>query len=212
LQGIERLPSSRRLELVPYATSREERIDPRGPTTPFNDGSREVGGVGMDAKYGLTSGLTLDATINPDFGQVDADPAFVNLSAFEQFLSERRPFFVEGASIFNFNSPVQLFYSRRIGRPPQGSADDRGGFVDQPDHATIAGAGKWSGRVGKWSLGVLEATTARAFATVDSSGARFRDEVEPLTNYAIARAARDWRNGADQLGFIGTAVNRDIRS
>jgi len=212
LQGIERLPSSRRLELVPYATSREERIDPRGAKTPFNDGSREVGGVGMDAKYGLTSGLTLDATINPDFGQVDADPAFVNLSAFEQFLSERRPFFVEGANIFNFNSTSQLFYSRRIGRAPQGSADSRGGFVDMPDHATIAGAGKLSGRVGKWSVGMLEATTASAFATIDSSGQRFRDQVEPLTNYLVARGQRDWRGGADQLGFITTAVNRDITS
>jgi hypothetical protein len=212
LQGIERLPSSRRLELVPYATTREERIDPRGVKTPFNDGSREVGGIGMDAKYGLTSGLTLDATINPDFGQVDADPAFVNLSAFEQFLSERRPFFVEGANIFNFNSTAQLFYSRRIGRAPQGSADARSGFVDMPDHATIAGAGKLSGRVGKWSLGVLEATTASAFATVDSSGQRFRDQVEPLTNYLVTRGQRDWRGGADQLGFIATAVNRDINS
>jgi hypothetical protein len=213
LQGIERLPSSRRLELVPYAMSREERIDPHGVKTPFNDGSREVGGIGMDAKYGLTSGLTLDATINPDFGQVDADPAFVNLSAFEQFLSERRPFFIEGANIFNnFGSTAQLFYSRRIGRAPQGSADARGGFVDMPDHATIAGAGKLSGRIGKWSVGMLEATTARAFAAVDSSGQRFRDQVEPLTNYFVARGQRDWRGGADQLGFIATAVNRDINS
>ncbi|MGH9886329.1 MAG: DUF5916 domain-containing protein, partial [bacterium] len=212
LHGIENLPSSRRLELVPYATSREERIDPRGPKTPFNDGSRQVGNMGMDAKYGLTPGLTLDATINPDFGQVDADPAFVNLSAFEQFLNERRPFFVEGSNIFNFSSNAQLFYSRRIGRPPQGSADARGGFVDQPDHATIAGAGKLSGRVGKWSLGVLQATTARAYAAVDSLGARFKDEVEPLTSYLVARGQRDWRSGADQLGFIATAVNRDVNS
>jgi hypothetical protein len=210
LYGIERLPASRRLELVPYATTRQERIDPRGANTPFNDGSRQVGGLGLDAKYGVTSGLTLDATINPDFGQVDADPAFVNLSAFEQFLSERRPFFVEGANIFNFNTNAQLFYSRRIGRAPQGSANDRGGFVDMPDHATIAGAGKLSGRLGKWSLGVLEATTSSAFATVDSSGARFKDRVEPLTNYLITRGQRDWRSGADQLGFIATAVNRDI--
>ncbi|HEY9225941.1 MAG TPA: DUF5916 domain-containing protein, partial [Gemmatimonadaceae bacterium] len=199
-------------ELVPYATSRQERIDPRGVATPFNDGSRQVGGFGIDAKYGLTSGLTLDATVNPDFGQVDADPAFVNLSAFEQFLSERRPFFIEGANIFNFNSTTQLFYSRRIGRAPQSSANDRGGFVDQPDHATIAAAGKLSGRVGKWSLGAMQATTASAFATVDSSGTRFRDEVEPLTNYLIARGERDWRGGADRVGFITTAVNRDITS
>jgi hypothetical protein len=210
LYGIERLPPARRLELVPYATTRQERIDPRGVKTPFNDGSRQVGGAGLDAKYGVTSGLTLDATINPDFGQVDADPAFVNLSAFEQFLSERRPFFVEGANIFNFSNNAQLFYSRRIGRAPQGSPNDRGGFVDAPDHATIAGAAKLSGRAGKWSVGVLEATTSSAVATIDSSGARFKDQVEPLTNFLVARGQRDWRSGADQLGFIGTAVNRRI--
>src|SRR6185369_15014761 len=153
---------------------RQERINPRRANNPFNDGSRQVGAAGFDAKYGLTSGLTLDATFNPDFGQVDADPAFINLSAFEQFLNERRPFFIEGANIFNsFNANHQLFYSRRVGRAPQGSADDRGGFVDQPDHATILGAGKLSGRAGAWSLGVQDATTAREFATVDSSGHRF---------------------------------------
>src|SRR5512133_2874203 len=130
LVGIQNLPKSRRLEVAPYATTREERIDPRAAHNPFNNGSRQVAGAGLDAKYGLTSGLTLDATVNPDFGQVDADPAFVNLSAFEQFLSERRPFFVEGADIFNFNSNNQLFYSRRIGREPQSSANSRGGFVD----------------------------------------------------------------------------------
>ena len=210
LHGIEDLPALRRLEMLPYVTMRQERIDPDAANNPFNDGSRHVAGVGLDAKYGLTSSLTLDATINPDFGQVDADPAFVNLSAFEQFLNERRPFFVEGADIFNFNANSQLFYSRRIGRPPQGSADSRGGFVDQPDHATILGAAKLSGRVGPWSLGVLQATTAREHATVDSAGRRFEDSVEPLTNYVVARGLRDWRSGADRLGFIATAVNRRI--
>ena len=211
LRGIENLPKSRRLEVAPYAKTRQERIQPRVANNPFNDGSRQVVGAGLDAKYGLTSSLTLDATVNPDFGQVEADPAFVNLSAFEQFLSERRPFFVEGAAIFNnFNSNSQLFYSRRIGRAPQGSADPRAGFIDQPDHATIIGAGKLSGRLGGWSLGVLEATTAREYATVDSAGSRFKDQVEPLTNYVIARGQRDWRGGADRLGFITTAVNRRI--
>ena len=210
LLGIQNLPKSRRLEIAPYATTRQERIDPRATNNPFNDGSRQVAGAGLDAKYGVTSSLTLDATVNPDFGQVDADPAFVNLSAFEQFLNERRPFFVEGADIFSFNSTDQLFYSRRIGRAPQGAANDRDGFVDTPDHATILGAGKLSGRVGAWSVGMLEATTSHEFATVDSSGIRFKDEVEPLTNYFVARGQRDWRGGADRLGFIGTAVNRKI--
>lgn len=212
LHGIESLPHARRVELLPYATVRQERIDPGVAGNPFNDGSRQVAAAGLDAKYGLTSSLTLDATINPDFGQVDADPAFVNLSAFEQFLNERRPFFVERADIFNFGANNQLFYSRRIGRPPQGTANARDGFVDQPDHTTIIGAGKLSGRVGGWSLGMLQATTAREQATIDSSGHRFEDTVEPLTNYLIARGLHDWRGGADRLGFIATAVNRRIDS
>ena len=210
LHGIENLPRSRRLELAPYGVTKQERIDPGAANNPFNDGSRQKWSAGLDAKYGVTSGLTLDATINPDFGQVDADPAFVNLTAFEQFLSERRPFFVEGGDIFNFNTTSQLFYSRRIGRAPQGVADSRGGFVDQPDHAEIAGAGKLSGHVGPWSVGILDATTSAAHAEIDSSGRRFRDEVEPLTNYFVGRVRRDWRGGADQLGFFTTAVNRAI--
>lgn len=210
LTGLEGLQQSRRLELLPYATVRQERIDPDVSGNPFNDGSRDVAGAGVDVKYGLTSSLTLDATINPDFGQVDADPAFVNLTAFEQFLQERRPFFVEGADIFRFSANNQLFYSRRIGRPPQGAANPRDGFVDQPDHTTIIGAGKLSGRVGRWSLGALEAVTGREYATVDSAGVRFRDDVEPLTNYLVARGQRDWRGGSDRLGFVATSVNRRI--
>ena len=210
LIGIQNLPKSRRFEIAPYATTRQERIDPGVANNPFNNGSRQVAGAGLDAKFGVTSSLTLDATVNPDFGQVDADPAFVNLTAYEQFLNERRPFFVEGADIFSFNSTDQLFYSRRIGRAPQGSANDRDGFVDMPDHATILGAGKLSGRVGGSSLGMLEATTSHEYATVDSSGTRFKDEVEPLTNYFVVRGQHDWNSGADRLGFIGTAVNRRI--
>ena len=210
LYGIERLPKSRRLEVAPYATTRQERIDPRAAHNPFNDGSRQVAGAGLDAKYGLTSGLTLDATVNPDFGQVDADPAFVNLSAFEQFLSERRPFFVEGSDIFNFNSNAQLFYSRRIGRAPQGVGRSARRFrrPTRPRHDTRRRQTLGTRRC--VALGVLEATTAREFADVDSSGRRFKDEVEPLTNYFVGRAQRDWRGGADHLGFIGTAVNRRI--
>jgi len=210
LLGLSRLPQPKRLELRPYATAREERIHPGVPNNPFNDGSRKVASGGLDLKYGLTSNLTLDATVSPDFGQVEDDPAFVNLSAFEQFFSERRPFFIEGGDIFRFGGQ-QYFYSRRIGRPPQGSANSRGGFVDQPNHATILGAAKLSGRTGGgWSVGLLDAITAREFAPVDSAGVRFRDEVEPLTNYLVARGKRDFTRGSNQMGFILTAVNRNI--
>ncbi len=210
LVGLDNLPQPRRLELLPYATARQERFPSAGPLDPFNDGSREFASAGLDLKYGLTSNLTVDATFNPDFGQVEADPAFVNLSAFEQFFSERRPFFVEGSQIFQFGGNQQFFYSRRIGRSPQGFAS-HSGFVDQPDASTILGATKITGRTaGGWSVGLLEALTAREYATVDSSGARFRDEVEPLTNYGTFRAKRDFRGGASTIGLIATSVVRDL--
>jgi hypothetical protein len=216
LYGLEGLPQPRRLEILPYATARQERIEPvvapGAPPDPFNDGSVERAGLGVDFKYGLTSNLTLDVTINPDFGQVEADPAVVNLSAFESFFEERRPFFIEGADIFRTGG-TQYFYSRRVGRAPQGYSIYRGpdSYSDAPDNATILGAAKLSGRTaGGWSIGLLEAVTAREYATVDSAGVRFRDEVEPLTNYAVLRAKRDYNGGTRTLGFILTSVVRDL--
>jgi hypothetical protein len=220
LLGLENLPQPRRLEVLPYAAGIEEHTDPGAPNNPFNDGSREIGRVGVDLKYGLTSDLTLNATVNPDFGQVEADPAEVNLTAYETYFSERRPFFVEGANIFSGISPgmipvsgPQFLYSRRIGRAPQGSPVDRGAgaFTDEPTSTTILGAAKLSGRTaGGWSLGVLDAVTAREYAAVDSAGVRFRDEVEPAANYAALRAKREFGAGMTTLGFTGTAVNRRI--
>ena len=218
--GLADLPQPRRLEVMPYVAGFEERLDPGAPSNPFNDGSREVGRVGLDLQYGLTSNLTLNATVNPDFGQVEADPAQVNLTAYETYFQERRPFFVEGADIFRATSPgnipvngAEYLYSRRIGRSPQGSAQDRGdgSFVDQPSNTTILGATKLSGRTGSgWSLGFLDAVTSREYATVDVAGTRFRDQVEPLTNYGVLRAKRDFRSGATTLGFTATSVNRRI--
>ena len=218
--GIENLPQPRRLEVLPYAAGVEERLSTGSAGNPFNDGSREVGRFGLDLKYGLTSNLTLNASVNPDFGQVDADPAEVNLTAYETYFSERRPFFVEGGDIFRATSPggipvngPQFLYSRRIGRAPQGSADFRGesSFTDEPTNTTILGSAKLSGRTaGGWSVGLLEAVTAREYATVDSAGFRFRDQVEPLTSYSAVRAKRDFGNGASTFGFTGTAVNRRL--
>jgi len=219
LFGLENLPQPRRLEVMPYAAGIEERTAAGAPGNPFNDGSREVGRTGLDLSYGLTSNLTLNATVNPDFGQVEADPAEMNLTVYETYLSERRPFFVEGSNIFRVISPgmiptsgPQYVYSRRIGRAPQGSADYRGddAYTDQPTSTTILGAGKLSGRTGGWSLGLLEAVTAAEYATVDSAGVRFRDQVEPLTNFGILRASRDLSGGTATLGFTGTAVNRRL--
>lgn len=223
LTGLADIPAPKRVELLPYSVGRGtyDRTVPAGD--PFNDGSVYFGGVGLDLKYGLSSNLTLDATINPDFGQVEIDPAFVNLSAFEQFLSERRPFFVEGASIFAFGGGVgggpqfggspRYFYSRRIGRPPQGSPETPdGGFSDTPDNATIIGAAKITGKTsGGWSVGVLDAVTAAERAVVqDGAGTRWTASVEPLTNYLVGRLKREFRGGGSGLGLLATAMNRDI--
>src|SRR6266568_4864130 len=155
LVGLRDIPSPRRLELLPYTLGRGTYDSPAAGN-PFDNGRTYFGGAGLDLKYGVTSNLTLDAAVNPDFGQVESDPSFVNLTAFEQFLPERRPFFVEGASIFDFggtgpyirfgNTP-QYFYSRRIGRPPEHeAAAPSGGFVDAPTNSTILGSAKLSGK------------------------------------------------------------------
>ena len=221
--GLRDIPAPRRLELLPYAVGRGSYHTPDVAGNPFDDGSNHFGGAGLDLKYGVTSNLTLDAAINPDFGQVEIDPAFVNLTAFEQFLEERRPFFIEGADIFSFRAggesrnefvdTPQFFYSRRIGRPPQGYATSPGQFVDTPDNTTILSAAKLTGKTaGGWSVGVLDAVTARERATVADTltGARSRDEVEPATNYFVGRLKRDFQRGNTGLALLATAVNRNL--
>lgn len=220
LVGLRDIPSPRRLEVLPYSVARGT-YDAAHPTgDPFDDGSRYFGGAGMDVKYGVTSNLTLDATINPDFGQVEQDPAFVNLSAFEQFLEERRPFFVEGASIFafggtgsyvQFGGTPQYFYSRRIGRSPHLSpAPPNGGFVDVPGNATILGAAKLTGKTaGGWSIGLLNGVTGLERARLDSVGSRWNAPVEPLTDYFVARVNREI-GGHTGFGVLGTAVQRRL--
>ena len=147
--------------------------------------------------------------MNPDFGQVEADPAVVNLSAFETFFNERRPFFVEGSGNFNFDfDNGNLFYSRRIGRSPQGAGDLPGGdavFVDSPPQTTILGAAKVTGRVGKFSIGVLHAVTRQEHAAVVNGGAVYEQPVEPLTNYSVGRARREFANQSS-VGFIVTGT------
>ncbi len=222
LTGLEGLRRPRTLELVPYSVARTEFIQPPAPGDPFNDGSRAFGGVGVDLKYGLGRGLTLDATVNPDFGQVEVDPAVVNLTAFETYFEERRPFFIEGAQIFgNFgqggansfwgfdNSEPTLFYSRRIGRTPQGSASAPS--VDRPSATTILGAAKLTGKTAHgWSIGVLEALTGREYARLWGDGRHTRAEVEPLTNYFVGRVQREGARGG--FGALTTSVARNLRS
>ena len=218
LVGLDDIPAASHLEWLPYTVGRAEYIAPSSPGDPFNDGSRFFGNAGLDVKWGLTSNLTLSGTVNPDFGQVEVDPAVVNLTAFETFYEEKRPFFLEGAPIFggfgqggtnssfNFNgSPPSLFYSRRIGRAPQGSAD--GDFVDVPSASTILGAAKITGKVGHgWSLGLLDAVTSRETARESTSDVRSTRVVEPATNYLVGRAKRDLTRAG--FGVLMTGVER----
>ncbi len=217
LEGIEGIRPPRRLEALPYSVGRGTRSLAEAGN-PFRTGSDMAGSLGADVKFGVTSNLTLDATINPDFGQVEADPAVVNLSAFESFFPERRPFFSEGVNIFRFplgsgdGASEDLFYTRRIGRQPQGSADPRGGYADQIDHTSILGAAKLSGKTpAGWTIGLLGALTAQELAGVrDSLGVGHRDVVEPRSQYFVGRLARDFRQGRTVLGLFGTAMNRDL--
>ena len=218
--GLGRLASPRRVEIVPYVLARNENPTV-APNDPFRKQNRIVPGAGVDLKYGITSNITLDATFNPDFGQVEVDPAVVNLSAFETFFPERRPFFVEGANIFSFGSMrtqnqsngYNFVHTRRIGRSPQrfiGGSNVT--FVDAPLETTIAGAVKLTGRSsGGWSLGVLDAVTTREEARyMDLSGVEHRATVEPRANYFLGRLKRDLRQGNTTIGVAATATNRQL--
>src|SRR5213595_2579892 len=223
LKGIRHVGSPKRLELLPYVVGRGTYLTPRDRGNPFERPSSYHSGAGADVKYGMSSSLTLDATLNPDFGQVEVDETFVNLTAFEQFLDEHRPFFVEGTEIFDFGgngggptkfkSTPLFFYSRRIGREPQGEPTSSGDFKDVPTSTTILGAAKLSGRTAAgWSVGLLDALTARERATVVdmTSGARYHDEVEPPTNYLVGRLKRDFAGGNTNIGVLTTAVHRRL--
>jgi hypothetical protein len=221
LTGLEGMEPKPHLELLPYAATRAEFIAPSRAGDPFNDGARLFGATGVDLKWGLTSNLTVDGTINPDFGQVEVDPAVVNLTAFETFFAERRPFFTEGAQIFNnfgsggandnininFNEP-RIFHSRRIGRAPQlAPAAD---FVDQVFGATILGAVKLTGKTSNgWSIGLVEALTAREETRVATAGMHGRVGIEPRTNYFVGRLQRDL-NPRSSVGMLATAAVRDL--
>ena len=216
LAGVVDIPVPRRLEIMPYVSAKLTRA-PGDPANPFYRANDARPSAGADLKYGLPSGLTLTATVNPDFGQVEVDPAVVNLSAYETFFPEKRPFFVEGSNTFHIGSinggpsygNQQIFYSRRIGRSPQRFPDGR--FVDTPDATTILGAGKLTGKVGAWTVGLLNALTGEEKARViDASDVESTTPVEPLTNYFVGRVSRDFRGGNTIIGLGGTAVNRGL--
>jgi Domain of unknown function (DUF5916)/Carbohydrate family 9 binding domain-like len=217
LTGIHRRQS---LELVPYATGRSDYLTRYDRTNPFLQQAKQKVDGGLDVKYALTSTLTLTGTVNPDFGQVEVDPAVVNLSQFETFYPEKRPFFTEGLNIFafgdspasshfNFFNPPQTFYSRRIGRAPQGviNAD----FVDTPSSTTILGAAKLTGKLGKWSIGILDAVTDSEQARFDIGGLSSRQQVEPESNYFVTRETREIGTSS-RVGLMITSVDRKLPS
>jgi hypothetical protein len=214
----------RQVELLPYVVTGSTLKD-EVPGDPYH-GSHDMRlAVGGDAKILLTSNLTLDASFNPDFGQVEVDPASLNLSAYETYYEEKRPFFIAGASAFGFGgmrcmfcsntSGLSAFYSRRIGRSPQlnGYVDDVSSFADAPASTAILGAAKVTGRTqAGYSVGLLDAVTSRESARYlpVAGGPEAAQVVEPLTNYFVGRVKKEIRSGATTFGGILTSTARRI--
>ena len=202
VSGLDTLEPPRRLEAIPYVLTKSAStiVDNRFA----HPADITVGG---DVKYRIAPNLTLDATVNPDFGQVESDPAVLNLTAYESFFDERRPFFVAGRGLFRFDvncnqvncSGEGFYYSRRIGRTPE-LASAYGDTVPLAP-TTIAGAAKLLGRFGGLTIGALDATTLRVRSPGDTT-------FEPTTNYAIVRARQDLNSGNSGFGAIFTAVDR----
>jgi hypothetical protein len=209
LAGIQGIKPARRLEVMPYIATDATMNGERDRANPFDDGTNLDGRIGGDIKMGLGPSLTLQATVNPDFGQVEADPAEVNLSAFESIFSEKRPFFVEGNQLLS--GVGQYFYSRRIGAAPRGPAD--GDYVDYPSASTILGAAKLTGRLASGtSLGALAAVTAEEDATVyDEETDSFHDvNVAPLAGYGVGRLQKEFGKSQSTVGMTLTGVRRDL--
>jgi hypothetical protein len=223
LAGLVDIPTPQRLEFVPYASTRLTR-EPGNPADPFFNKTDVSPTVGADLRYGLPGGLTLTATVNPDFGQVEVDPSVVNLSAFETFFPEKRPFFLEGSDVFSFGNIVtqndygsqRYFYSRRIGRQPQRFPGGAGvAFFNAPDQTTIAAAAKVTGKNGPWTIGLIDAVTPEETADVltvpgDEPGQEITSPVEPFTNYFAGRVKRDFKKGATTVGGMLTSTIRDV--
>ncbi|MBI3483505.1 MAG: hypothetical protein HY015_11140, partial [Bacteroidetes bacterium] len=220
MNGIKGIKPQKQLEIQPYVVTKAETFQ-KEEGNPYATGSSSAASFGLDTKIGITSDVTLDLTVNPDFGQVEADPSRVNLTAFELFFQERRPFFIEGNNTLNFpvaSNDNNLFYSRRIGRPPQVAAvtdklndDGVAEYVKPKTRTTILGAAKLTGKNKKGlSWGVLESVTSREFAEIDSLGFKRKQITEPLTNYFVARAQQDINKGNTVVGGMFTATNRKI--
>ncbi len=211
MHGMDDLPKPRGVEFLPYVMGKY-RNEPKIPGSPFQKGDKWEGNAGLDAKFALRD-FTLDLTINPDYGQVEVDPSVMNLSAYETFYEEKRPFFLEGRHILEFdNEEDKMFYTRRIGSMPsyRPLVDNQESFAATPQYIPIIGALKLTGTNKKGvTIGVLESVTARTSSKVMRNGERGKEVTEPLTNYTIARVQKNWE-GNTLLGGMVTSVNRDL--
>ncbi len=220
MTGLDGIKPRKIFDITPYGVAKAETFKKEAGNPFLKDGRKYGLNGGIDAKIGITNNMTMDLTINPDFGQVEADPSVVNLTAYETFFAEKRPFFIEGKNITNFNIGLgdgdvgndNLFYSRRIGRRPQGNPEMKEGWnADIPTNTTILGAAKLTGKTKNGlSLGFVEAMTANEKAEIDTLGGRTKQTVEPLTNYFIGRVQKDFNEGKTILGGMVTSTNRDL--
>jgi hypothetical protein len=219
LHGLDGIKPSRQVEILPYTVGRYQAFQPAegNPFTSGRDGDLQAG---LDGKIGVTSDLTMNFTVNPDFGQVEADPSVVNLTAYETYYEEKRPFFIEGRNILSFPLMIgdgdlsgdNLFYTRRIGsRPSRSIYPGSGEFVSMPENTSIIGAFKLTGKTRNGiSIGLIDSLTAREYARVSSGGPVTENQVEPLTNYFGLRLQKDYNQGRTFVGAMATATHRDL--
>jgi len=221
LQGLNNLKPKRQIELAPFLVGQVDKYE-KEIGNPYATGQDFGYNAGLDGKIGITNNMILDFTINPDFGQVEADPSEVNLSAFESYFSEKRPFFIEGKNITDYQitpgghpwASDNLFYSRRVGRRPHGDpelADNE--YANIPDNTNILGAFKITGKTKNgWSIGVIESIGNREKAEIDSDGQKRKEIVEPYTNYLVGRVQKDINKGNTIIGGMFTTTHRKLES
>ena len=220
LHGIKDIQPRKQIEVAPYLVTKLDKY-PADPKNPFASGTDRSIEVGVDGKVALTSNFILDYTVNPDFGQVEADPSQVRIDGYQNFFQERRPFFIEGRNIFDYQltgSAVGLdldsdilFYSRRIGSNPHGNVSlQDGAYASIPSATPILAAAKITGKTTKGlSIGIMESLTKNVYAEIDVNGNRTKQLIEPLTNFGVARIQQDINEGKTVIGAIVTSVNRD---
>jgi hypothetical protein len=221
LQGIRDIQPKRQVEIMPFMLGGYEHYE-KEEGNPFRQGSNWLYNAGIDGKIGISNNFILDFTVNPDFGQVEADPSEVNLTTYETYFRERRPFFIEGKNLLDFkvtedDGPMSsndvLFYSRRVGKSPSYRPElDDNEYADVPDNTTILAAFKVTGKTSDgWSVGIMNSITQKEVAIIDDEGIRRQETVEPMTNYLASRVMKDFNKANSQLGFSFNMVNRNLK-